>query len=114
MISESHDLGGLDFGVNPSSPSAFVRKRARGFDEGQINEEALKRKALGEIAMGGGTTQAGRGIGNLPPGEMGNLIGSPERSGTEIPKTAITGNGNIVPESNDTKRLLRMIAMRKK
>ena len=109
---ENHNLSGLNFGVNPASPSGYVRKRMSGRDEGQIDEAYLKRMALGDIAMNG-IDQGGSKIGNLPKDEMGNLGDQSVTKGKEDEIGPVAGMKGTVPEKSKIRqRILSAIAPR--
>jgi len=113
---DMHDLSGMDFGGNPSSPSKFVRKRSKGKDEGQIDENKLNQMVLGQMAVEG-LQNAENGPGDvsigLPASEQANLIGDTERTGESDQVGPVAGMKGTVPEKKRIdNRLLKLIASR--
>lgn len=112
---ENHNLSGLNFGINPASPSGYVRKRTAGRNEGQLNEEKVKRMALGDIAMNGADMAGGAKLGNLPKSEMGNLGDQTIAAGESDQIGPVAGMKGTVPEKNKIRqRILSLVAPRYK
>lgn len=111
---DMHDLSGMDFGLDPSSASGYVKKRSMGKNENQLGEDKVNMMVLGEMAREGMmNAENGPGDIGLPREEQANLMGETEREGMSDDMGPVAGEKGTVPEKGRIdKRLLALIAKR--